>query len=99
MALDEAERAAMLKVTYTALLSLPCVVAAAMDTQPPAHGNQPELANMLAHECILRNYLLPKYAAASSRMSRSSVTRLSSAFNRLTSAESRLSTFAPIAAA
>lgn len=43
---------------------------------------------MRSHERVLRPYLLAKYAAAFFRMSRSSVTRLSSAFSRRTSAES-----------
>lgn len=53
MVLDESKKALILAVTNTALLAPPCVLSAAVDTQPPAHGHQPELASMLAHECVL----------------------------------------------
>src|SRR5690606_39190145 len=54
----------------------------------PAHRHQPELADMRAHERLLRPYPLAKYAAAFFRMSRSSGTRRSSALRRRISAES-----------
>src|SRR5690606_3314469 len=64
----------------------PCVVPAAMHAEHTAHRGQPEFSCVFLHERVLHPDCLAKYAAAFFRMSRSSVTRRSSACNRLTSA-------------
>ena len=84
--LDASQQARVLARSCTGLLAPPPVIATAMHAEHPAHRTQTKFAGMCLHEHVLRFYPLAKYAAAFLRMSRSSVTRLSSAFRRRTSA-------------
>lgn len=61
--------------------SLPSVVAAGVHSHDFAHTAHAMLMFMALDKCVLHPDCLAKYAAAFFRMSRSSVTRLSSAFN------------------
>ena len=65
---------------------LPGVIAAALNTQDPAHTAEAELALVLSHECVLHPDSLAKYVAAFFKMSRSSLALFKSAFRRDTSA-------------
>src|SRR5690606_1550081 len=86
--LDQPKQPLILTLTQAGRLPNPGVVAAPVHAEHPAHRDQSELADMRAHERVLRPYPLAKYAAAFFRMSRSSVTRRSSALRRRISAES-----------
>src|SRR5690606_32887907 len=86
--LDQAQQPLILALAQAGRLPNPGVVAAPVHAEHPAHRDQSELADMRAHERVLRPYPLAKYAAAFFRMSRSSVTRRSSALRRRISAES-----------
>src|SRR5215210_4749753 len=63
----------------------PLVIAAARYVEHRAHALEREPRLMVAHECVPHRRSLAKYAAAFFKISRSSVTRLSSAFNRASS--------------
>src|SRR5690606_32898576 len=93
------QQALIVPLAGTGALAQPGVVAAAVHAQHPAHRDQAELADVRAHERVLRPYPLAKYAAAFFRMSRSSVTRRSSALSRRISAESLGAAEAPDAGA
>src|SRR5690606_34713611 len=77
--LDQPKQPLILALTQAGRLPNPGVVAAPVHAEHPAHRDQPELADMRAHERVLRPYPLAKYAAAFFRMSRSSGPRPSSA--------------------
>src|SRR5690606_11014920 len=64
---------------------LPSVVTAAMHRHDLAHAQNAVLVFMALDERVLHPDCLAKYVAAFFRMSRSSVTRLSSAFRRRSS--------------
>ena len=86
--LDKFAQTINLTTTRPARIARPCIVATAVNPKHSTHGRQPEFAQLLTHESVLRRHPLAKYAAAFFRMSRSSVRRLTSAFKRRTSAES-----------
>ncbi len=84
--LDQAQQTLVLTSTSARRQTLPRVVPATLHTQHAAHRHQTEIRGVLLHERVLRLHPLAKYAAAFFRMSRSSVTRRSSASRRRTSA-------------
>ena len=77
--LHQAQQSIVFPGTHAHWRAQPRVVAAAMHPEHTTHRLQPELVRVIAHEGVLHPDSLAKYAAAFFRMSRSSVTRLSSA--------------------
>ena len=62
--LDKAAQTIILTTTRPARIARPCVVATAVNPKHSTHGRQPELAQVLTHESVLRRHPLAKYAAA-----------------------------------
>src|SRR5690606_9988549 len=83
--LDQAEQSLVLPMPLTVRPPPPGIEPAALDAQHPAHAGNAKFRQVRLHERVLRPYPLAKYAAAFFRMSRSSVTRRSSACSRRTS--------------
>jgi len=80
--LEQAQQPLIVLGTRAHRIGLPGVVAAGMHRHDLAHAAHAVLVFMPFDKCVLHPDCLAKYAAAFFRMSRSSVTRLSSAFKR-----------------
>src|SRR2546425_5464325 len=89
--LDHPQHALVVSSTITLGHLQPGIETTAMHAQNAAHRIDSKFLCVLAHERVLHPDALAKYAAAFFRMSRSSVTRLSSARSRRNSAMSLLS--------
>ena len=80
--LDQSGLASILAGSATQRLTAPRVEPATMHTNYPAEGTDPMLVTMNLDKGVLYPDCFAKYAAAFFRMSRSSVTRLSSFLSR-----------------
>ena len=76
---DQPEKPLVAALAIALRLRQPCIEAAARRLEHAAHRCDPELVLVRLHERVLRLQPLAKYAAAFFRLSRSSVTRFSSA--------------------
>ena len=83
--LEQTQQATVIGRTLAFWIGLPCVIAAGVQLQHAAHPHNAVDLLMPGNEGVLQSDWRAKYAAAFFRMSRSSVTRLSSAFRRRSS--------------
>ncbi|KIU54607.1 hypothetical protein QV12_00130 [Pseudomonas putida] len=84
--LDQTQQSLVVFGAYRLRLRQPGVIAAGMDFQRQAKPSNRIVARALLDKGVLQPHSLAKYAAAFFNMSRSSVTRLSSARRRRSSA-------------
>jgi len=83
---DQFKQSLVFKLTIRHRLVQPRIETAGMQSEDFAHHPNRKLLAVFVDEGVLHSGLLAKYAAAFFRMSRSVVTRLSSAFSRAFSA-------------
>ena len=85
---DQPRKLVIFTLTSRLRLTHPCVITARVKIEQPAERSNREVPHVLFNKGVSHSGWLAKYAAAFFKRSRSSVTRLSSFFNRRISSDS-----------